>query len=72
MYVGGKTAAVSSAESFGLADISPSDCCRALVNRPEQIQARHFMKPSTTGIFSQGQFHVNLHFGRLLLASCII
>jgi hypothetical protein len=54
MYVGGNTAAVSSAESFGLADISPPDCGRAFLSRPEQIKERHVMKPSAKEILLCG------------------
>jgi hypothetical protein len=38
MYVGGNTAAVSSAESFGLADMSPSDCDCGFVVRSAQSE----------------------------------
>lgn len=40
MYVGGNTAGVSSAESFGLADMSPSDCGCSSVVRPAQTEGR--------------------------------
>jgi hypothetical protein len=54
MYVGGNTAAVSSVESFGLADMSAPDCGCALLSRPEQIKTRHVMKPRSKQIFLYG------------------